>query len=76
MGHNMTCKSCDESISHGKYCEDCLTEKEREKSKALTQKERRQVARDWTTPLLPKMKKEEPTDEQRNSGKPRRFESR
>jgi hypothetical protein len=71
-----TCKACEERISHGKYCELCLAEKERERVRGIEQKERRQVARDYTTHLLPKLKKEEPTDEQSNSRKPSRFKYR
>jgi hypothetical protein len=66
-----TCKACDERISHGKYCESCLAEKERERVRGIEQKERLQVARDYTTHLLPK--KEEPMDEQRNARKPSRL---
>jgi hypothetical protein len=41
-----TCKACDERISHGKYCESCLAEKDREVARAKEQKDRKTRKRD------------------------------
>jgi hypothetical protein len=41
-----TCKACDERISHGKYCTDCMAEVEREKERAREQKDRKTRKRD------------------------------